>query len=223
MPSERNTPHLTDPVEVWKDWNETTTKVWMKTPDNGKKTYRDPFDLYSLWMEPFMCFNPWNAPGRIWTQMVGAMMSSEQLLDAHYQFIDVSINIIRWTSQLVNEAMFPNRRLPAHPDVAQVAKLVSSLEERVYAIEDALVDFEDGNVKVAPAQIVEKLAGHLEGIDGKQDTSNTLVSILQQTEVIEDLAKRLERMEGKMDILLAALAKIEANRYPEALSPGGEG
>lgn len=171
-----------------------------------------------------MCFNhQWNAAGRIWTQMVGEMMSSEQLLDAHYQFIDTSINIIRWTSHLVNEAMFPNCRLPTHPDVAQVAKLVSSLEERVYAIEDALVDFEDGDLKVASAQTVEKLEGHLEGVDGKQDTSDTLVSIPQQTEVIEDLAKRLERMEGKMDVLLAALAKFEANRYPEALSPGGEG
>jgi hypothetical protein len=216
--SETNAHNSTDPVELWKDWNETTTRMWVRTRDSGKDAYRDPFGLYSLWMKPVMFFKQWcDATTGMWALMVGEVMSSEQLLEANYQFIEVYISMVRDASHLVNEMMFPNRRIPTRPDIAQVAKLVVSLEERVYAIEDALVNFEDGDLKVAPGQGVEGLAGHLECVEGKQDTLDTLSSILQRTEVIGDLAGRLERVEGKLDILLAALEKIEARAYPKAV------
>lgn len=214
--SETNAHNSTDPAAVWKDWNETITRMWMRTPESGKDTYSDSFGLYSFWMKPAMCFHQWNAAGRIWARMVGEMMSSEQLLEAHYQFIETSIHMVRDTSHLVNEVMFPHYRMPTRPDVAQVAKLVVSLEERVYAIEDALVNVEDGGLKMAPEQVIEGLKGHLEYVESEQDALDTPSSILQQTEAIGEIAGRLERVESKLDILLAALEKIAARVYPEA-------
>lgn len=209
MSSETNAHHSTDPVEAWKDWNETTTRMWMRTPESGTDTYRDPFGFYRFWMKPVMCFHQWNAA---WAWMVGEMVSSEQLLETYYQ----SIDIYRDASHLVNEVM-PNGRISTRPDVAQVAKLVVSLEERVYAIEDALVNVEDGSLKMASGQAREGLEGHLAYVEGETDTLNRPSSILQQAEAIGDLTGRLERVEDKLDSLLAALKKIEARVYPEAV------
>jgi len=212
--SETNAHHSTDPVEVWKDWNETPTRMWIRTPESEKDSYRDPFGLYSFWVKPVIYFHQWNAA---WVRTVGEMVSSEQLLEAHYQSIDTYICIVRDASHLVNEVMFPNCWIPTRPDVAQVAKLVVSLEERIYAIEDALVNVEDGSLKMASGQVIEELERHLEYMEGEPDTVNRPSSILQQTEAIGNLAGHLERVESKLDILLATLKKIEARVYPEAV------
>ena len=214
MSSETNAHHSTDPVEVWKEWNETPTRMWIRTPNSEKDSYRDPSGLYNFWMKPAMYFHQWNVA---WTQMVGEMVSSEQLLEAYYQSIDTYIRIVRDTSHLVNEVMFPNCGIPTHSEVAQMAKLVVSLEERIYAIEDALVNVEDGSLKVASGQAIEELERHLEHMEGEPDTLNRQSSIPQQTEAPGNLTGYLERMEGKLDILLATLKKIEARVYPEVI------
>ena len=141
-------------------------------------------------------------------------MSSEQWLEAHSHLIDIYKVMVRDTSHLVNKVMFPNGRIPTRPDVAQVAKLVVSLEERVYAIEDALVNIEDGSLKIASEQVREGLEGHLAYVEGALNRPST---ILQQAEAVEDLTGRLERVEDKLDSLLVALKKIEARVYPEAV------
>jgi hypothetical protein len=171
-------------------------------------------------MKPVMCFNPWDATNGILALMVGEVMAPEQLVQANYQYMDTYIHMIMGASHLINEVMFPSSRLSTRPDSTQVAKLVVSLEERVYAIEDALMTFEDGDLKVTPDQVEEELAGRLECVEGKQGTLDTLSSILQRTEVIGDLAGRLERVEGKLDLLLAALEKIEAKAHVGTVSSG---
>jgi hypothetical protein len=221
--NEANAHNSTDPVELWKDWNETTTRMWSSVLDNGEEA-RDPFGLYSLWMMPVTFFKQWyNATSWTWARLVEEVMNSEQFLKADCQFIEASMSVVR-TSHPVNEVMVQNLQLSARSDISQVAKLVVSLEERVYTIEDAFVNFEDGYLKVATDQVVEGLAGHLERVEGKLDTLDALSSILQRTEEIGELAERLERVEGKLNRLLVALEKIEAGAYPESVwsSNGGE-
>lgn len=192
----------------------------MRTHESGKDRYRNPFDLYNLWMKPVMCFNQWGVTSGIQARMVGEVMGSEQLLEANCQLIDTYMHVLAGASHLLNEMMFPNCWFPTCPDTIEVAKQVVSLEERVYAIEDALMTFEDGDLQVAPDQVVEGLVGHLECVEDKQDVQDTQSSILQRTEVIGDLAGRLERVEGKLDLLLAALGKIEAKAHPKTASSG---
>lgn len=151
--------------------------------------------MYPRWMTPGVFLKQWDTTSRIWARMVGGVMDSEQLLEINYQFIETYIRMAIDASHLVNEALFPNRRMPIHLDNVQVAKLLGSLEERVYAIEDALVNFDDGNLNV--------VSDH----------------------VVEGLEKRMKRVEGKLDILLAALEKIEARAHPQTIlsDDGGEG
>jgi hypothetical protein len=195
LSSERNAEHSTEPAEVWKSWNEANTGMWTKAPERRKGIYRDLFRFQRVWMKPalysMMCFEPW--------------------LEAHYQLMEMSLHMARDASLLINAAILPNRWTPTHPDAAQAVKLLAVLEERVYAIEDALVDSGEHDLKMASGQI-EKKPG--EGLE--------CLSTCQQTEVREDLAGRLERLEGKMDTLLAALAKIEASMSRETFSPGSD-
>jgi hypothetical protein len=155
--------------------------------------------------------------------MVGAVMNSEHFLEANCQFIESYTSAAR-AFYLLNKEMFQHLQIPTRSDIVGVAGLVVSLEERVYTIEDAFVNFEDCYLKVATDQVVEGLAGHLERVEGKLDTLDALSSILQRTEVIGDLAGRLEQVEGKLNLLLVALEKIEARAYPESVgsSDGGE-
>jgi hypothetical protein len=128
-------------------------------------------------------------------------------------------------ARLVGEMMCRSFQIPSRADVVRVAKHIVALEERVYIIEDALVNFEDGSLRVAPDQVVEGLAGLQERLAGKLDTVDTLSSILQQTEIIGDLAGRLERVEGKLNMLLGVLERIEARVDAESAwsDDGGEG
>ena len=149
--------------------------------------------------------------------MVEEMMNPEQLLEVQYQLINTYMHIFAETSQVVNAMLFPNHKISTHLDAAHVAALVASLEERVYAIEDALVPVEDDDLKMLPGQVLEGLEEHLEYVKGAQNPLNPPPSILPSTETIQDLAGRLERVEGKLDLLMAALEKIGARVYPEAI------
>jgi hypothetical protein len=205
-----NAHNSTEPVELWKDWNEKTTRMRSSILDSRKEAYKDSFDFYNLWMRPVTFFKLWyDATSEVWAQVAREVMNSEQFLEANCQFIEAYMSVVR-TSLLVNEGIFQNLQISTRADTAQVAKLVDSLEERVYTIEDAFVNFEDGYLKAATDQMVEELGGHLERVEGKLDTLDALSSILQQTEAIGDLAGRLERVEGKLNTLLVALEKIEA-------------
>jgi len=215
--SEENAHSFTNQVELWKDWNETTTRMRASILDSGKEAYRNPLDLSNVWMKPGTFFNQWyNATSRAWAWMIGGMMNFEQFLEAQYQFIEASMQASRETSRFVYEAMLPNLQIPTRSEIARLEKVVVSLEERVYTLEDALVSFEDDDLKVGIDRVVERLAGHLEREEGKPDSVDTLSSILQQTEAPGDLAGCLERVEGKLDRLLAALEKLEASAYPES-------
>ncbi len=39
------------PVELWKQWNDTTAKLWSNVLGNGKETYVDPYGLYRSWLK----------------------------------------------------------------------------------------------------------------------------------------------------------------------------
>jgi polyhydroxyalkanoic acid synthase PhaR subunit len=40
-----------DPMEFWKQWSETSTKMWSSVLDGGKGTFVDPYGLYQPWLK----------------------------------------------------------------------------------------------------------------------------------------------------------------------------
>ena len=267
MPGEANSHNSNDPMELWKDWNETTTKMWSSMLDVTKEAYRDPYGLSHLWVksigavyeqlranpsgtinpmeiwkqwadattdawrraagagkdavelsnqwlkileetrakilsgeinsqDPVTFFRQWyDATSESWAQVVGDVMNSERFLEANRQFIESYTSAVR-ASNRVNEEIYQNLQLPTRSDIARVATLVVSLEEKVDKIEDAFENFEDGYANVAKSEAVEELAGRLGQVESKLDKLNT-----QSTEVTGGLTRRLEQVEGKLDKL----------------------
>ncbi|HET8843264.1 MAG TPA: hypothetical protein VFN35_17510 [Ktedonobacteraceae bacterium] len=216
MPSEENAHDFTDHVELWKDWNETTARMRANTLDNGKEGYRDPLDLYNRWMKPNILLNQWyNATSGVLGWMTRGMMNFEHLLEAQYKFIEVSMQASKEASRSLHEILFPHLQISTRLEIARLEKIIASLEERVYTLEDALVSFENDDSKVGSDQVGEGLAGRLEREEGKSESRSPGASLLQQTGVPGDLAGYLERMEEKLDRLLAALEKLETSAYAE--------
>jgi hypothetical protein len=149
------------------------------------------------------------------------MMSSSRFLGANCQLIETYMSLVR-ASLLVNTVMFQKFQIPTRSDLAYVAKLVTSLEERVYTFEDAFVNVEDGYLKMATDQVVEGLVEHLGRVEDKLDTLDARTSILQQDEMIGDLAERMTQVEDKLNILLSSLKQIEAKAYLEYIRSSNE-
>jgi hypothetical protein len=193
---EANAYNAADPVELWKSWNETTTKMRSSMLDGNGEVYSSLFDLYCWWIKSGVLFKLWyNATYGIWVRMVGAVMCR-------------SLQIPSWT------------------EMAHVAKHIVALEERVYMLEDAFVNFEAGSLETTPGhQVVEGWMARQESPEGKLHTVDTLSTLLPHTTVVGELAERLERVEGKLERLLDALERIEARADAEATwcDKGGTG
>jgi len=49
--SSQNSTAPTDPIEVWKRWNETTSKVWLSAVQNSAVSTTNSYDLYRSWIQ----------------------------------------------------------------------------------------------------------------------------------------------------------------------------
>ncbi len=197
-------PGAVDPTEVWKQWVDATTDAWRRAAEAGK----DAVELSGQWLrvleetrakllsgeinskDPITFFKQWyDATSEIWAQVIGEVMSSERFMEANRQFIETYTSAVRASNRL-NEELFQTMQLPTRSDIARVAGLVVSLEEKVDTIEDAL-----------------------EGFGGRFAQAGS-------SKVGDDrLEQRLQQIERKLDSLLAAL-KDQAKAHPEAVQPG---
>lgn len=199
MLDDANAYDAVDPVELWKNWNEITTKMMASSLEGKRETYRDLSDLYSLWIMPVAFFKLWyNATNGTWARLVG-------------------------------DVMCRSLQIPSRTDMAHVAKHIVALEEHVYMMEDAFVNFEGGSLEVAPGHSgVGGRVAHQEGIEDNLNTIDTLPTIPPHTTVVGDLAGRLERVESKLDRLLGVLERIEAQAAAQSawfdrIDKGGKG
>ena len=51
MPDGRKPESSLDPMELWKQWYDTSSKMWVSTLDGNKETFVDTYGLYRLWLE----------------------------------------------------------------------------------------------------------------------------------------------------------------------------
>jgi hypothetical protein len=212
---ETNAHNTADHIELWKNWNETTSAAWSSNPGSDKQTYKDFFNLYISWMKPGTYFKLWYNVGGMWARMIEDMLNGGRLLEANSHFIEAYLSVVR-VSHLVNEVAFQGLQLPTRAEIARVAQHVAALEERVYMIEDAFVNLEDGRLKATPDQVPEGLVEHQKRLRDRSEIVDTLSSILEQTSVIEDLAGHLRRVEDKLNVLLSSLERIEAEKSAES-------
>jgi len=51
MPEEANTRKPMDPAKLWKQWYDTSSRVWSNVMDGEKETYVDPYGMYQSWLK----------------------------------------------------------------------------------------------------------------------------------------------------------------------------
>jgi polyhydroxyalkanoic acid synthase PhaR subunit len=186
---------LLDPREAWKLWLDTTMDVWRSAANTGG----DPLGVIAGWVkvmenvqekvrsgkslsiDPFMLFNEWyNTTSKSWSRMAEDIIASEQFLEFTGPFLESQSNLIS-TFRHASEAYFKALRLPTLSDIAHVAELVVTLEEKVDNIEDAIERVKEQTTPGAPT---------------KASTA--------------DLEQRLNQLESKLDRTLALLEKVAA-------------
>ncbi len=219
-----------DPKEAWRVWFEAMTDGWRKAAEMGG----DPLGLMARWLEmmeearanmqsgegipsdPFTFFKQWyDAASETWAEAVGSVIGTEQFMEGVRQFIESYTSSTR-TFRRASEEYFRTLQLPTRSDIARVAELVVNLEEKVDRIEDAVEEFEDGQVHMAKSEEVATIEERLEEVEGKL---NTFPTILKSAEEVENLAKRLDQLEGKVDKVLSVLTKIDAMERAQASKP----
>jgi polyhydroxyalkanoic acid synthase PhaR subunit len=185
---------MIDPVEVWKQWADATTDAWRRAAEAGK----DSVELSNQWLkileetrakilsgeinsrDPVTFFKQWyDATNEMWTQLVGDVMNSERFLEANRQFIEAYTSAVK-ASNSINEEIYQHLQIPTRSDIARVAILVVSLEEKVDKIEDAFENFEDSYAHVAKSEAVEGLARRLEMVESQL---NRLLTTMEKLEV----------------------------------------
>lgn len=68
-----------DPVELWKQWYDTSSKMWTTALDGNKETYVDTYSLYHLWLETV---------GKAQEQIqanISSMMNTKEIWNAWYE------------------------------------------------------------------------------------------------------------------------------------------
>ncbi len=197
-----------DPQQLWTRWFETTTAIWRQSAAVGG----DPLGLTTQWLEmmeeaqarllagvklptdPFTFFKQWyDSMSETWSAVIGKLIGTEK-------FMEVSSELLRsyasfyGTARRANEEYFRNLQLPTRTDIARVAGLVVSLEDKVDRIESMLEDAEDRSGQLA--------------------TSDSVASLHKR---VADVEKRLDRMEGKLDTLLTSLEMLATREYTEVV------
>ncbi len=195
MPEEANSPAFPDPNELWKQWYDTSATMWSRFMDgNAAKTqpsFPDPFTVFKQWYE---------ATSDVWTKMADDVVANQEVLKASSEFLDSYARLYR-ALRRGNEEYWHNLQLPTRSDIARVADLVVSLEEKVDRIDDAFDDLSERLAQDEANSAIEKqlaqLEQRLEQVTKGQQASSAAT--------VKELQGRLDAVERKLDSVLEML------------------
>jgi len=209
---------MMNPKEVWRLWFDSTVGVWRTAVESGG----DPMGLITMWLKLmeetqakilsgealptnlFAFYKQWyDAASDVWARFVEDTIGSEKFLEMVRPFLESYTTFIK-TFLNAEEEYLKSLQIPTRSDVARVAKLVVSLEEKVDQIDDA---FEDGYARMATRQSIAELDRRLGQMEGKLTPLST---VAEKVGAIEAITQRLSQVESKLDPISAVAEKVGA-------------
>jgi len=183
---------LPEPAQLWAQWLGTAAPDWREGIDMrevpalwqemmeqarakmqaGEHTPEDHFSALKQW---------YDSTSEMWSKVVGDAIGTDQFAEAMGRILESYTSFSRMFRQ-VSKASFHNLQLPTRSDIARLAELVVSLEEKVDRIEDSLEQ---------------------SGFPPLQEDAG---------EARQHLEARLEQLENKLDKVLVLLEKMTGER-----------
>ncbi|HZU00785.1 MAG TPA: hypothetical protein VFA10_14055 [Ktedonobacteraceae bacterium] len=207
-----------NPKEVWKLWFDSTVGIWRTAAESGG----DPLGLLTAWLKLmedtqarissgealptnlFAFYKQWyDATSATWAKFVEDAISSEQFLELVRPFLESYATFFK-TFRNAEEEYVRSLQIPTRSDVARVAELVISLEEKIDQIDDA---FEEGYARMATRQSIAELESHIGQVASKLTPLSTVAEKMGTMEII---TQRLSHVESKLDPLSAMAEKVGA-------------
>jgi len=205
-----------NPKEVWKLWFDSTVGVWRTAAESGG----DPLGFLTVWLKLmedtqarilsgealptnlFAFYKQWyDATSDTWARFVEDTIGSEKFLEMVRPFLESYTTFLK-TFRNAEEEYLRSLQIPTRSDVARVAELVTSLEEKIDQIDDA---FEDGYARMATRQSIAELDKRLSQLESKLTPLST---VAEKVESIETIPQRLEQVENKLALLSIVAEKV---------------
>jgi polyhydroxyalkanoic acid synthase PhaR subunit len=173
-----------DPGALWKDWFEAASDMWRRAVGSAPA---DPLGLTKQWMEmldetrarvlsaespsldPLSFFREWyDKMSQMWSSVVGDMIGSEAFVESASRFFDTYVSYYKAMRQ-ASETQLHNMQMPTRADVARVAGLVVTLEDKVDQLADAVDTAADERGAHATAADVRALDARIARIESRPD------------------------------------------------------
>lgn len=223
-------PGILNPAEAWQKWLDTTTDVWKKAAESGA----DTLGLATQWWQmmeqmrakllsgetipsdPFTFFKQWyETTSETLAKNVGDVIGSDTFMQANSRFLESYLRAVREFGR-ASEEYFHSLQLPTRSDIARVAQLVVSLDEKIDVLDDTFEHLEDKLAQMAKSAAVENVARYVASLEGKiSGIEDSLVDLQRQhaqtskSEAVEQVAQLVNALAGKVAQVESTLIGFE--------------
>ena len=214
---------------MWKQWSEATQYTWEKAAALGQEAV----ELTPRWIsmldqirnnllsaegfptDPLQFATRWyNATSGPLSDFVGDLIEREDFLEVSSQFLQSYASFYK-VFKRNSEDYLKNLQIPVRSDIARVAGLVVSLEDKMDRLEEAFEDFEYGQAKPATAESVEGIEERMGRIESVLERIEGGGADAATSDSVSSLEGRLDDVEGKIDRLIAAFESSSQNAAPQ--------
>jgi polyhydroxyalkanoic acid synthase PhaR subunit len=172
-----------DPREMWREWFDATVESWQRSAGLGQEMLamtprwaqmldqarNNLMALESFPKDPLEFAVQWyNATSGPYSEFVQDIIEREEFLEPASRFMQNYASFYKVFRSRSEEAL-RSLQMPARSDIARVASLVVTLEDKVDRLEEAFEEFEYGYAKPATAEEVGELERRLDRVEGKLD------------------------------------------------------
>ncbi len=217
----------------WKQWFEAVQYSWEKMAKLGQEAV----ELTPRWIstldqirnnllsaegyptDPLQFATRWyNATSGPLSDFVGDLIEREDFLEVSSQFLQSYASFYK-VYRRNSEEYLKALSIPVRSDIARVAGLVVSLEDKIDRVEEAFEDFEYGYAKPATAESIEGIEERIGGIEDALERIEDGGADGATADSVSGLERRLDDVEGKIDRLIAAFESSSQNTGAQTDNP----
>ncbi len=155
-------------------------------------------------MDPLTLITQWyNAANGPLSEFTKDLLEQEEFLEPSSRYLQGYARVYGIFRKNAEEYL-NTLQLPTRSDVARVASLVISLEDKVDRVEEAFEDLEDSQSQPADDSEFRAIEKRMDQLDLKLDSSAPARDYAT-AEAVSGLEERVDRVEGKLDRLLEAV------------------